>query len=179
LPPYSKYASSTTTIACGNDRARAAISSGSTSPPVGLFGLQTQTRSASAGSSASAAPSIGLLDEGAATRPEEGSRGQRDQPVDSGTGDDLVRLDAGIACSGFAEVAVRAVGILVEPREALAERNLRHAGQRRDVLVEADDLGRVQPVPGGDLLERQSPGIRLEPVRQRPGAHALTARDSA
>ena len=60
LPPYSKYASSTTTVACGSDRASAAISSGSTSPPVGLFGLQTQTRSAPAGSSVSVAPSIAV-----------------------------------------------------------------------------------------------------------------------
>ena len=58
FPPYSKYASSTTTAASGFARASAAISSGSTSSPVGLFGLQSQTRSASDGSSVSSAPSM-------------------------------------------------------------------------------------------------------------------------
>jgi hypothetical protein len=58
FPPYSKYASSTTTAASGSERASATISPGSTSSPVGLFGLQSQTRSASFGSSVSSAPSI-------------------------------------------------------------------------------------------------------------------------
>ena len=56
-PPYSKYASSTTTAASGTEAARAAIAPGSTSSPVGLFGLQIQTSCASAGSSVSSAPS--------------------------------------------------------------------------------------------------------------------------
>jgi len=65
-PAYSKYASSTTTTASGSARASDAITSGSTSSPVGLAGLQTQTtsalRSASGSSDASttSAPSMPL-----------------------------------------------------------------------------------------------------------------------
>ena len=54
--PYSTYASSATTIACGTRSANAAISSGSIQLPVGLLGLQTQWRSASSPAATTSAP---------------------------------------------------------------------------------------------------------------------------
>jgi hypothetical protein len=56
-PANSQYASSTTTAACGFARASAAISPGSRSSPVGLFGLQIQIRSAPSGPLTTSAPS--------------------------------------------------------------------------------------------------------------------------
>ena len=183
FPPYSKYASSTTTAASGYDRASAAISSGSTSSPGRVVRVAEPDEVGLGRIVGELGPFDPrgdrvhrvrrLLDEGAAAGAEEGPRGERDQPVGAGAGDDLLGLDAGVGGGGLAQLPVGAVGVLVQPGEALAERHLRHAGQRRDVLVEADDLGRVQAVPRGDLVERRGPGVRLEPVRQRPGADAF------
>jgi hypothetical protein len=69
--------------------------------------------------------------------------------------------------------------VLVPLREALPDRHLRNPGQRRDVLVEADDRGGVQPVPRGNLLERRRPGVGPKPVRKRPGRHGRPPRQDA
>ena len=159
-----------------SDRASAAISSGSTSSPVGLFGLQTQIRSAPG----RVVGQLRALDPGgdrvqrvgrapdvrAAAGPEEGAGGERDQPVGAGAGDDLLRLDAGVGGSRLAQLAVRAVRVLVQPREALAERHLRHARQRRHVLVEADDLAPGAARAAPRLLGGRAPRRR---ARTRPG----------
>ena len=153
----------------GATRASAAISSGSTSSPVGLFGLQTQTRSAPAGSSVE----LGALDPG-------GDRVER-------VGRLLARTRAGPARGTSARRArsarrrrhrgrsapARPRRRRPPPRAARgtcprgtrsAARSSRRAapaarpGSGGTFCVEADDLGRVQPVPARAIsLERSRP----------------------
>ena len=106
-------------------------------------------------------------------RLQEGAGAQQDEIVGARADDDLVRRHLGAALAGdvrrrgLAELAVGPVGIRVEGREALRQRDLRNAGQRRRVLVELQDLGRGKAVPGCDLRHRGSPRVGGEAVRER------------
>ena len=62
----------------------------------------------------------------------------------------------------LAELAVRPVRVLVEPRHALREGDLRHSGKRRRVLVELQDGLARHAVPLGDLVDRRRPDVRRE-----------------
>ena len=127
-------------------RARPA-SSASTQPPTGLFGLQTQ-RSSAASSAARhglrrAAWSRCRRAHTSARRsprdpgPEERLRDEEDEVVRACADDDVLRGEPDVGCRGLAEVAVRALGVLFEPRMLAASGTLRHPGERRRVLVEA------------------------------------------
>ena len=105
---------------------------------------------------------------------------EQDQVVGARADDDLLPADAraGLAADvgrrGLAEVAVAPGRILVQRREALGERHLRDARQRRRVLVELQHLHGVEAVPRGDLGHGRRPGVGREGVRKRdrarPGA---------
>ena len=88
---------------------------------------------------------------------EEGLRADGDQLVGARTRNDLLRADAAVGRGRLAQLAEGAVRILVQPREALRERDLRHSGERRRVLVEAEHLLGSQTVPRGDLGGRRRP----------------------
>ena len=112
---------------------------------------------------------------GTATRREIRAGTERDQVVGAGTDHDLRRVDARVPGSGLAQLAVAPVGVLVQPREALGERHLRHARHGGCVLVVTEHLLRPQPVAARDLGRRRRPGVRAEPVRQRPRLHASSS----
>ena len=112
--------------------------------------------------------------------PEERLRDEEDEVVCACADDDVLRGEPDVGCRGLAEVAVRAVGVLLEPRHALGERHLRHPRERRRVLVELEHgLGR-NPVTGRDLVDARSPRVRRKALAdllraQACGAHAATA----
>jgi hypothetical protein len=83
---------------------------------------------------------------------EVGLGAQRDEIVRSRAGYDLLGGDAAVAGGGRAQLTVRAVRVLVQPREARRERHLRHAWKRRRVLVVAEHVLRAEPVASGHLL---------------------------
>ena len=96
---------------------------------------------------------------GAPTRPEEHLREQEDEVVRSGADDDVLGGEAHVGGSGFAQLAVGPVRVLVEPRHALREGHLRHAGKRGRVLVELQDGLARHAVPLGDLVDGRRPDV--------------------
>src|SRR5262249_58890848 len=82
---------------------------------------------------------------------------------------------AGISGGSVAHLAVGPCRILVQPGEALAERNLRHPRERGHVGVEADHCGGTQPTSACDRLGGRRPDVRLEAVGERPRTHSRTA----
>ena len=74
-------------------------------------------------------------------RRKKRARAEVDDLVGTGSDHDLAPVQtADVARRRLAQRAVLAVRVLVQVREALRERDLRDAGERRRVLVEADDL---------------------------------------
>ena len=108
-------------------------------------------------------------------RPEKRLSQQKDQVVRARADDDVLGRQPGIRRSDLAERAVCPVRVLVEPRHALGERHLRHARQRRRVLVELENGLARDAVALGDLVGRRGPDVRREPVADRLG---LLARDA-
>ena len=107
-------------------------------------------------------------------------REQQDQVVRARAHDDVLGVEADVPARRLPEVAVRAVGVLVEARHARAERHLRHARERRRVLVELEDGLARDAVPLRDLVDRGRPPVRRVAVGDRVGpgardAHAGTA----
>ena len=90
-----------------------------------------------------------------------------DQVVGAGPDDDLLRLDARIRCGGLAQLAIRALRILVQRREALAERDRRHARERRHVRVEAQHLAPARPCAAATSV---AVGAPRRTARSRPRA---------
>ena len=82
-------------------------------------------------------PIGGRLDRGGSARGEKGSRTDPDQLVRPRADDDLVGIDAAVGGRRLLQLHIGAVRVVVQPREALGQRHLRHARDGRRVLVEA------------------------------------------
>ena len=106
-------------------------------------------------------------DRRAAARGEKRRRTEGDQLVGARTGNDLVSPGPAVGRGRLTQLAEGAVRVLVQPREARRERNLRHARERRRVLVEAKHLLWSQTVPGRDLGRRRRPLVGPVVLRQR------------
>src|SRR5581483_7263527 len=90
--------------------------------------------------------------------------------------------DLRVAGGRRAQVAVARLGVVVEAREALAERHPRDARKHRQIAVEADHLSGREAMPRGDLGGGRGPLVRLEAGgnRARERSHAnLASTDAA
>ena len=123
-------------------------------------------------------PYVGGGDRRGAAGREEGLGAERDQLVGARAGDDLLRIDAAVRRSRRTQLAEGAVRVVAQPREALGERQLRHSGKRRHVLVEAQDLLAPEAVTLCDLGGRERPDIGPIVGRERVRPH-LAASASA
>ena len=109
------------------------------------------------------------------SRPGERARAQEDEVVGACSEHDVLGLDARIPRDALHELRKATVRVPVHLGERARDRP--RAGERRrlrrDVAVEADDLGRVELHRARDLLGRRRPHVLGERRRQR--SHRCTA----
>ena len=182
--PYSTYASSTTTIVSGWLRARSTIVSGSTHVPVGFCGLQTQSSSAVVvrpdhlrARQRRRDPVQRVrrrVDRARAARPEEGcasSRIRSSAPAPTTTCSASSRTYTAAASRSSRYVPS---GYSLSRAMLARERHLRHARQRRRVLVELEHGLRADAVPRCDLVDRGAHGTARIRRRRRCASRART-----